>query len=67
MVATSSAYDLWRQAGGGTDAYSRAEYHRLMVDAGLMVVRTEPAPKCADPTHGTCGHFCETCGGVVDG
>jgi len=31
-----SAYDLWVRAGGGTDAYDRAEYLRLMREAELI-------------------------------
>ena len=38
-------YELWRQAGGGTPAYSRQEYHRLMVSHGHLVLR--PACICA--------------------
>jgi hypothetical protein len=68
VANTSSAYDLWKQAGGGTEDYDRAEYRRLALAAGLLVETTEPAPKCTDPTHGTCGYFCETCnrGKVLD-
>lgn len=65
---TTSAYDLWRKAGGGTEDYDRARYRRLMVDAGLIVESVEPAPKCTDPTHGTCGYWCTSCnrGRVLD-
>ena len=31
-----SAYDLWRQAGGGTSAYNQAEYQRLLREHGLV-------------------------------
>jgi hypothetical protein len=62
VAKTTAAYDLWRKAGGGTSDYDRATYHRLMVEAGLILVSDEPVPKCTDPTHGTCGYFCRTCG-----
>lgn len=32
-----SAFELWEQAGGETDAYDPAEYRRLMVEHGLLV------------------------------
>lgn len=36
-MAKPSAVDLWRQAGGGTNAYSAEEYRRLMLEHGLLV------------------------------
>lgn len=30
-------YELWRQAGGETDAFSREEYRRLLVEHGYLV------------------------------
>lgn len=40
-----SPVDLWQQAGGGTDAFSRDEYRRLLLEHGLVVPgRPEPLP-----------------------
>lgn len=36
-MPTSDPYALWRQAGGGTPMYDRAEYRRLMTEAGLII------------------------------
>lgn len=62
MAEKPSAYELWKRAGGATKDYDRAEYLRLARRYGLIVETAEPAPKCTDPTHGTCGYFCTTCG-----
>ncbi|MET7395600.1 hypothetical protein ABZS66_19130 [Dactylosporangium sp. NPDC005572] len=48
-VAEISAYELWRQAGGGTDAYDQAAYRQLMLDHGLLIAlepgeTAEPLP-----------------------
>jgi len=49
MSETPSAYDLWKQAGGETDDYSKAEYRRLLAEHGLIRPlapgeRAEPLP-----------------------
>lgn len=49
MADKPSAHDLWKQAGGGTPNYDRAEYHRLAVEHGLLIPlapgeKAEPLP-----------------------
>jgi hypothetical protein len=44
-----SPYDLWRQAGGETDAFDKAEYRRLLIEHGILVPlapgeKAEPLP-----------------------
>ncbi len=36
MTNVPSPYDLWKQAGGETDDYSRDEYRRLMFEHGHL-------------------------------
>lgn len=48
------AYELWRQAGGGTAHYDSAEYRRLLIERGLVNAlkpgeKAEPLP-CGWPT-----------------
>lgn len=48
-MTTSDPYTLWKQAGGGTPSYERAEYLRLMTEAGLLIPlvpgeKAEPLP-----------------------
>jgi hypothetical protein len=54
-VATPSPYDLWKQAGGETDAFDKAEYRRLLVEHGHLVPLApgEMAPPlpCGWPTY----------------
>lgn len=35
-MSTPSAHDLWKQAGGETDAYDKAEYRRLLFEHGHL-------------------------------
>jgi hypothetical protein len=49
-----SPFELWRQAGGGTPAYSATEYHRLMVEHGHLVPR--PACICLHAPAGPAEH-----------
>ncbi len=37
MADRPSAYDLWRQAGGGTEDYDRAAYRDLLREHGHLV------------------------------
>lgn len=45
MSEHSDAYQLWRQAGGGTPQYSRERYRELMIEHGLLIPGPpEPLP-----------------------
>jgi hypothetical protein len=33
-----SLYELWKQAGGGTDAYSAGRYRELMSEHGVLLM-----------------------------
>lgn len=50
-----SAYDLWKQAGGGTPEFSRERYRELMLEHGLLIPlkpgeKPEPLP-CGWPNN----------------
>lgn len=65
-----SAYELWKQAGGGTSEYSSDEYQRLMREAGLLVP-LKPGEKpqgqpCGWP-RGRAGYQCSVGGDACPG
>lgn len=52
---TPGAYELWKQAGGGTEHYDRERYLALMLEHGHLIPlapgeKREPLP-CGWPDH----------------
>lgn len=49
MPDAPSPYELWKQAGGETDAFDRAKYRRLLIEHGHIIPlapgeKAEPLP-----------------------